>query len=239
MSPEQLTGVISWSHTSMSTYETCPRQYKGKYITKKFPFVQTPEAKWGDDVHNAIEKYSRDGAPLPSNMVQYKPYADAVLARPGEKLYENAFGVRVDQTPCGFFEKLGGKSVVWVRAKIDVINLRRDIGRAEVFDWKTGKRKDDPSQLVLYALLVFIHYPEIHEVRAGYCWLTDPVNRAFTAPVTFKRAQLQSLWDHYMAKYKNLEFSVETDYFPEKPSGLCNGWCEDQDCGFWRPRRAK
>ena len=39
--------VMAQSHTSMSCFETCPRQYEAKYITKEVRFEQGVEAAWG------------------------------------------------------------------------------------------------------------------------------------------------------------------------------------------------
>ena len=42
---------MSQSHTSMTCFETCPRQYEARYVTQEVKFEQGIEAAWGDKVH--------------------------------------------------------------------------------------------------------------------------------------------------------------------------------------------
>lgn len=235
-----MSAIIAVSHSALQCFDTCPRQYEARYVTKECPFVQSAEAKWGDDVHNALERSGRDGVPLPPNMAQYAPHLQALMRRPGDKVFEGNVALDIDGKPCSYFAKTPDKqNLVWMRGKIDVVNLRRDLGRAEVFDWKTGKVKNDPSQLVLYALFVFKHHPEVEEVRAGYSWIAEPVERAFTAPVNFYRRQEQAIERQYRDKYDTIQHATEVGKFPPRPSGLCNGWCPVTSCEYHREGKRK
>lgn len=223
--------VISWSHTSMSTFETCPRQYEAKYVTKEVKFEETEATRWGNEVHQGLEEFVRDGTPLPPNVAIYEKYGRAILARRGEKVIEGAFGLTVDKTPTDFFAK-----DVWVRSKIDVLILRDD-GIAEVFDWKTGKPKLDATQLLLYSLLVLEHYPEINEVRCAYVWLKN--QSPIAAPISYRRVDKDGLWRTFEDKYRLLKSAYDLGVFQPKTSGLCAGWCSVKSCEFWKPPRAK
>lgn len=217
--------TISWSHTSMSTFETCPRQYEAKYVTKEVKFEETDATRWGNEVHTGLEERVRDGTPLPANVAIYEKYARAMLARKGEKVIEGAFGLTVDKTPTDFFAK-----DVWVRSKIDVLILRDD-GIAEVFDWKTGKPKTDATQLLLYSLLVMETYPDVHEVRCAYVWLQN--QSAIGAPVTYLRFNKELLWRTFEEKYRLLKSAYDLGVFQPKPSGLCKQWCAVSRCEFY------
>ena len=189
-------------------------------------------------MHLALERYGRDGTPMPTEFAQYKPYIDALLARPGTKVFEGQFALDINGKVCGYFAKTPDKkNLVWMRAKIDVLNLREDLRRVEVFDWKTGKPKNDPDQLVMYALFVFTMYPWCEEVWAGFSWLKQPLNTAFTSPVVFKRDQLPALLTRYRNKYREIVDAIETGHFPKKQSGLCNGWCGVVKCEYNKPAR--
>ena len=231
--------VLAVSHSSINCYDTCPYQYRAKYVTKEVRFTQSAEAKWGDDVHNALEAYGKSGRPLPTNMLHYKPYIDAVLARPGEKIFEGACAIDIDGNKCSYWEKdATGGNKVWIRAKIDVLNLRFDLRRAEIFDWKTGKTpKDDPEQMMMYAMFVFLFYPDIDEVRTGFSWLKQPLHEAFTTPRTFYRRQLSELMAYFRRKHGDIEHAIEVDAFPKKQSGLCNGWCDVKSCEYSKPKK--
>lgn len=221
--------VISWSYSAMNTFETCPRQYYAKYVTKEVPFVQNAAAKWGDDVHKALEDAIKFGSSLPANMVMYQHMLDAVRLRAGqlqgELIAERPVALSRDLKPMSWFTKRTAKVKVWFRLKVDVtIHCG---AYAELLDWKTGKMKDDPDQLHLYALVAFILHPELEKVNVGYVWLKD---RTITPPTTYTRDMLPAMLDYWVAKYEVLEEAYIRDDFPPKPSGLCHGWCEVTSC---------
>jgi len=213
----------------MSTFETCGVQYEAKYVTKEVKFEETDATRWGNEVHKGLEEFVRDGTPLPSNLKPFAKEAAWMARRPGTKVIEGEFALTIDKKPTGFFDK-----DVWVRSKIDVLILRDD-GVAEVFDWKTGKVKTDTTQLLLYALLIMEHYPEIKEVRCGYVWLAV---HQITAPISYFRNNLYALWMVYEDKYRMLKAAYDRGVFLPKPSGLCRGWCPVTRCEHWKPKRA-
>lgn len=221
--------VISWSYSAMNTFNTCPRQYYAKYVTKEVPFKQNAAAKWGDDVHKALEDAIKYGGSLPSNMAMYQRLLDAVKLRAkkldAELIAERPVALSRDLKPMSWFTKKTAKTPVWFRLKVDVTVLRRTY--AELLDWKTGKMKDDPDQLHLYALVAFILHPELERVNVGYVWLKDGV---ITPPVTYTRDQLPDMLQYWVDKYEVLEEAYVRDDFPPKPSGLCHGWCEVTSC---------
>lgn len=224
-----MTDIITTSHSSASLFDTCPRQYEARYITKDVEFTSGPEADWGNEVHYALEKYIEEGAPLPSNMKMYTKYAEAVAKREGTKLVERAAAVNAQLVPVDFKDKSA-----WWRAKIDVTILRPD-GTIELVDWKTGKTKNDPRQLCLYAALTFSYHPEVDLIRAGYCWLKGD---GLTAPFEYHRRDLPAMWNMFAQQYARIVNAVETNEFKPKPSGLCNGWCPVKHCEYWRPKPA-
>lgn len=93
----------------------------------------------------------------------------------------------------------------------------------------TGRRKPDDQQLQLFALLTFIHYPEVDHVRAAFVWLQTgamDVRR-------YNRAEIPHLWQDILPDVKRLEHAFATDTWVPKPSGLCRGWCPCKSCSFW------
>lgn len=219
--------VMSQSHTSMSCFSTCPRQYEAKYVTKEVKFEQGVEAAWGDLVHKSLESYVRDGVPLPPNVAMYKKWGDAIKLRPGLKILEGAFAIKADLTPCDFFDP-----DAWLRAKIDVTIINED--RADIIDYKTGKQKHDVTQLRRYALLVMLKHPTIHTVRAGFAWLKDDT---LSKPTIYTRSMIEEIMAIERREYDQIEAAYMTGKFQPKPSGLCNGWCPVTRCEFWKPKR--
>lgn len=221
--------VISWSYSAMNTFETCPRQYQAKHVTKEVPFVQNAAAKWGDEVHKALEDAIKLGRPMPSNMLQYKPLLDAVQRRAdklgGKLIAEQQVALTKDLKSVSWFTKKTAPNPVWFRTKIDVTLLLGDY--AEVYDWKTGKKKNDQDQLLLYAMVAFITNPQLKRVKAGFIWLKEG---EIDPPVEYRREQLDEMLAYWENKYEQLEEAWELDDFPPKPSGLCKRWCEVESC---------
>lgn len=211
-----------WSYSHVDTFNTCPRQYEAKYVTKEVKFQETEATRWGNLVHAAAEDFVKFGAIPPSN-IPYTPQFAWVKNRKGTKIAEGDFSVRRDYTPCGFFDH-----DVWCRSKIDVVVLRDD-GIAEVYDWKTGKPKTNRTQLMLYALLVMAKYPEIKEVRTGFIWLREG---QLTAPVGYLRMNMDALWHHWECEYAQLKNARDLGVFTPKPSGLCKKWCDVVACDY-------
>ena len=128
--------LVPISFSKLNTFETCPRQYEAKYVTKTVPYQQTPEAEWGDYVHKSLENYIRYNQPLPANVADYQRFADAILAMRGQAIAERAVAINPYLMETGYFD-----GDVWIRAKIDVTVLRDD--SALVLDWK-GLALDTP-----------------------------------------------------------------------------------------------
>lgn len=221
--------VIPWSYSAMNTFETCPRQYEAKHVTKEVPFVQNEAGKWGDEVHKALENAIKLGRPLPSNMVQYKPFLDAVKRRAeklgGKLIAEQQVAVTRDLKFVSWFTKRTAENPVWFRTKIDATVLCD--GYAEIYDWKTGKKKDDSDQLLLYVLVLFLLYPNIQRVKVGFVWLKEG---EVDPPVEYTRDQLPEILEYWEKKYEVLEEAWVLNDFPPKPSGLCKRWCEVTSC---------
>lgn len=228
--------TIARSHSALKVFETCPFQYEAKYIIKDVKFVQGEAAKWGDYVHNCLERYLRDKVPLPSNVVQYQRYADAVLnlskkfGRMVLSVEENIAFTR-DYESCDWFAKGG---VVWGRCKIDVLAVFPDAGIAFVFDWKTGKYRPDHLQLELYAWVTMWRFPEVNKVRVGDVWLKEG---KVDPPTEYGREDYDALRLRWEARNNDLDNAIDSGIYAKQTSGLCNGWCEVRRCPNWKPKR--
>lgn len=222
--------IFPQSYSSLNVFDTCPRQYEAKYITKEVPYVQSPEAAWGDQVHNQLENYLKAGGQtvLPGNMAMYKPMADWVLNRAaqygGQILAERQSAVDAQHNAVPYKSKAR-----WMGGKIDVTIIYPQSGTAEVFDWKTGKVKNDHTQLQMYAALALADYPEVETVGAGYIWL---MANQISPPVYFQRADYAQHWDTFDHKYARLKDAYTRGVFQPKPGGLCRKYCGVTACEF-------
>lgn len=204
----------AWSYSSLTKFETCPKQYYHVKVAKDV--IETPgdATVWGSEVHKHLENRVKDGTPLPDAINAYEKLAAPIAEKEGEKLVEQQLCVNSALQPTGWFA-----DDAWCRGVVDVGVLTGK--RGVLLDWKTGKRKPDSTQLKLFAGLAFAHYPQLEVVVTGFVWLKEgAVDRQ-----SFKRAEAPMIWQEFVPRVKRLERAYEESRFPPKPSGLCGKWC--------------
>ena len=214
---------VTWSHSALKDFEGCARRYHEVKVLSKYPFRDTVHTLYGKDVHKAIEDYGKLGTPLPEQFAQFKPTVDALLAKPGRKLFEHEMGVTKDLKPCNFNDPNR-----WVRGIADMLIINDDNLTARVVDWKTGNDKyPDKDQLVLMSLMVFTHFPHIRSVSSALFFIVK-------GTMVKHRMSLddapQAWWD-YRERVAKLEACYANDVWNPTSSPLC-GWCPVKDCSF-------
>ena len=213
---------IAWSYTALTAYETCPRQFYRTRVKKDIVSEMGEEAKWGDMVHKKLEARLKDGTPLPPELQKYEQLVARIAAAPGETLTEHKLCINSKFEFVSWFDKQA-----WCRGIIDVLLIRGD--RAYALDWKTGKRKAGSKQLKLFALLVFLHHPEIQSVKTGFVWLKEGASDH--EPYT--RGQGAELWQEFVGDLARYNAAFKQDMWIPRKSGLCRGWCPVTGCEFW------
>ena len=175
------------------------------------------------DAHG-LETYLEAGGQeeLPDRFKQYKAYLDKHLAIPGTLLAEQEYAINKALEPTGFYAP-----DVWGRGIIDVLILNGAF--AKVFDHKTGKRKKDMQQLIIFALLVFYHHPEVTEVDTAFEWVATNERDE----ETFKRYEIPKMWAEILPKLQKYASYFHQGIFPPKPSGLCRAHCPVNTCEYW------
>lgn len=238
--------IPAWSHSTLQAFETCPRQYLEIRILKHFEDTKNTAALWGDEFHKVAEQfigstcakltgcdaatrellYPQVKATLPPGMEGYEQHFRAMCLRPGRTLVEQKLGLSKSVSPCGFFDK-----TIWSRGIIDVLNVQDDV--ANVDDWKTGKRKSDPQQLVIFALMTFAHYAQVNTVHTAYHWIQEGFGPQAQTRQTFTRDQIPALWADLVPKLDRYMRAFKDGIFPPKPSGLCRKFCAVSSCEYW------
>ena len=224
--------IFPQSHSSLSVFETCPRQYEAKYITKEVKFQQNAAAAWGDRAHLALEAYvlSSGATPMPPEMVSYQKYGDWVLNRAAKKggriLVERKAAVTRDRRSTAYGAK--GADRAWIQGKIDITLLYEAIREAEVFDWKSNEKvKNDITQLKLYNGFALSDFANVDVVRSGYVWLKHD---QISPPLVSSRDELPGIWGVFDHKYNQLRDAYVRGVFPPRPNGLCKAWCDVLSC---------
>jgi len=254
---------LAWSHSALNDYLTCPKQFFHKRVAKDCREEQGEAALWGDRVHKFFEMrinamtgrideamavlseltgeevavYAADPAKLQLAMKalseEFKIYTRflkplAALPATTQLFAEREYAINRSLQPCEWF----GEGV-WCRGIIDVLTL--DGTHANALDWKTGKRKPNSKQLKLFALLVFIHHPEVMTCDTEFVWLaTNEKDEA-----SFHRRQEAELWQEFLPELSQYQRAFKLEQWPPKPSGLCHGWCPVTGCEYWKPKRVK
>ena len=214
---------VTWSHSALKDFEGCAKRYHEVKVLKRFPFTDTKHTIYGKDVHKAIEDYGRDGTPMPPEFAQFLPVVDALLAKPGRKLFEHEMALTKDLQPCAF-----NASNRWVRGIADLRIVDDDNLTARVVDWKTGNDKyPDRDQLTLMSLMVFAQFPHIRSVSSALLFIVKG------SMVKHKMAldDIDAAWWDYRERVAKLEAAQEYDVWNPSQSPLC-GWCPVRDCTF-------
>ena len=71
--------------------------------------------------------------------------------------------------------------------------------------------------LELFAMQVFMHYPEVDTVKTCFVWLKETKMDS----ETFTRSQLPDITSKLLKRVVRIEKSLESENWPAKPSGLC------------------
>ena len=223
-----MTRPLPWSHSSLSGFDTCPRQYEEIKVLRNFQDQKNPASIWGDEFHTAAENYIADrvaGRPavLGANMAQYQLYLEKFVERPGKTLVEQEYGLNAGLQPCNF---LGDD--VWMRGVIDVLNIQDAVARVD--DHKTGKRKKDPQQLIIFALLTFYHHPQVMCCHTNFHWVA--LGGATDGEIYY-RHDIGWMWDTLIPKLKDYRNAFHRGVFPPRPSGLCKKHCAVDTCEYF------
>lgn len=212
--------IPPWSYTALSCFENCPKQYYHRYILKeKEP--ESEQMRHGVLVHRALEERVRDGVPIPQAYARFEPLAARVALTKGAPRVtvevEKPFGVDETLAVCDFFSPK-----VWGRGKVDVVICKENT--ATILDWKTGKKRDNDSQLKIFAAFIFNAHPSVEVVYAANIWLEHggPGQR-------FEYRDSHALWAEIVRRVNRIVTAAEKEAFDPKPSGLC-AYCPVTSC---------
>lgn len=218
----------AWSHSTLDTFESCPKQYHETKILKRWPFETTQQMQWGKDVHKQFENYLLHDTPLHADNMMHKDFLDEFKAQPGVLAGEERLALDTKLRECAYF----GPDV-WYRGQVDA--RKRTATYSHILDHKTGKVKNDFTQLKGFAMWEFLTQPQIQEVKVEFYW----TQIRGTSGEEYSRDQLPELIGHFLPKLHRWADAHRTNTWIPKQSGLCKGWCPVTTCEFWTPKRAR
>lgn len=218
--------MVKWSFSGLKDFINCPRQYHEVKVLRKFAKEPTEQMLYGTAVHAALEDYVRDGTPLAKNYERFKPMLDVLMELPGTRYAEHKMALTKDREPCGF-----DAEDYWVRGIADLMII--DGSDALILDYKTGSaRYPDLRQMKLMALMVFIHFPQVTNIRAGLVF----VMHGNIVSEDYSRDMIESMWDVFLPTLTRLEAAHESGAWSPNPTPLC-GWCPVDTCEFHQRKR--
>jgi len=208
----------AWSHTALSNFENCPKQYAETtiYNKAKYPFIDTKETIWGREVHKKFENYILHHTPLTPDLA----------------MHQERIALDTHMRQCAYFAK---NVMVWYRGQVDARKRDNARGFSHILDHKTGKVKNDFTQLKGFAMWEFLTQPQIHTTKVEFYWTQT---KALVGE-TYHREQLPEIISFFAEKLHRWADAHIDEVFPAKKSGLCAGWCAVTDCEFWSPRRQR
>jgi len=179
--------------------------------------------EWGDYVHKSLEKRGREGIALPEDMKAFEKYAlviDDMCKMEGlEITFEQQMAIDIDCRETPYFGE-----AVHGRGKLDVKMVKGAM--AYIMDWKTGKKREDPLELKLQAVLLKARHPQVRRIVGRYIWLKDD---ALGQPYELGNVGETQVWiDATLAQAEN---SLKTNSWAKRPSPLC-GWCDVKTCEY-------
>ena len=212
---------LTHSFSSIKMYENCPKRYYHQRITKEVQDTGSDATIYGERVHEALEHRLDKKVELPSESKAYEPLCKSIEGLGGTLQVEQKLTLSENLTPTTWWEK-----DAWLRSILDVLIIFED--EAIVMDWKTGKRRPDFSQLEMFALQVFSHYPNIKKVKSTFVWLKDLSLDSHT----YNRLDADDLWVKLLSKTERINQSLINNNWPPKPSGLCRFCPAKNICEF-------
>jgi hypothetical protein len=225
--------LMPLSFSRLSTFEQCEAKFDYLYVSKKVKDTGGEATQYGERVHAVLEAIGqgREVGTDPESQdtrERWGVLVDKILAQPGEKYFEYQMAVNRELQPVDWFA-----GDVWLRSIADVLIVNGET--AYCCDYKTGKVKDNPSQLQLFAAMVMWHFPQVQKVKTSFIWLAHND----TTNATYERRFLSALWGALEPRFVKVQDTVDVDVFTPKPSALC-GWCPAQEiCPDARPRRKR
>ncbi len=221
---------FSWSFTALVNYEGCPARYAAERFYCTTVWEDTPQIIHGNRVHLAAEQYLKK-IPIsnPEALPEVQPYARLI----GESDYLN-LNVELEIALDENLKKTTwfGKNA-WFRGKLDVVVTKHPF-TAIIYDWKTGKFKDNPDQLKIFAAALAQVRPGIETFVPKFIW-TKTREVSGLGPNNdgvITRDEIPGIWAGVLGRVARMQEAWDTETFPARPSFLCKwstGQCHQYD----------
>lgn len=221
-----MTQPTAWSYSRIDSSETCARKYWHLNVAKDLKEPENSYQVEGKETHDAFKNFLKSGTALPLHLRHHGAVLDKINGLPvTDKLVEQQIALDSSWLPTDWFSK-----TAWVRVISDLTQLNGRV--ATVWDWKTGKQKDDFTQLKLNAAVTMHLAPEVDAVTMAYYW-TKSKN---ITKDKLTREQLPEFWGGMLARVAVFQARYDNLDFPPRPNPFCRG-CVVRSCEYWQPKK--
>lgn len=220
---------FTWSYSALMNYELCGKKYYHLNVAERGhpDRVVDADSSFAEDgkvVHDAMRHRVCNSKPLPLPMRHFERLAAPFANAQGEKHGEMKLALTRNFEPCDYFAP-----DVWVRVVIDLAIIRGRIGI--VVDWKTGKVKDDFTQMGLNAAVLARWMPELDLFRTSYVWLQS----GKLSPRVYSKEDITGVWNDLLPRVAKMEKDRAMLNLPARENKLC-GWCPVHQCPHYKAR---
>lgn len=209
--------ITAWSYSRLACYETCPRQFRYRYVDK-LPEPKSPAMDRGILIHEALEAYVKAKAPvkLPPGFHHLKPELN--LLRKAGAIAERELAFDRDWRPMSWFDRN-----VYVRIKIDV-SVSVGHRRRKTIDYKTGQAKPEKhtEQLELYAVAEYYATPVQPEAVETGVWYVDHHSQPLMLGITSGQREFLRLRQAWETRANRL--LTDRKFVPRPIPSRCK-WC--------------
>ena len=211
---------FTWSPSKVMTFDTCPMKFAAESYYKTVPYEESEQSIWGTLVHRQAELFML-GEPIENESAWQivKPYCELLARVPGQRLVEYKIALDSQWKPCEWDDGTA-------RMILDLGIISPDGKTLKGFDWKTGKMKDDQTQMRIYAYALAILFPEVQTFDMKYIWLKDKATTGFK----IERKEILPIAQDVRAKVAKMKDCWDREDFRMKKNGLCRSWCGAMDC---------
>jgi len=209
------------SYSFYNQFENCPHKAFQLYVAKAIPYVETPEMKWGNDVHSAVENRIKRGSPLPDTM-RAAEQAAAEFHKMATMLpffTEYQLAMTDKGQPCDYWA-----DNVFFRGKLDFVLMNTARSFAWMVDWKTGNVREDAFELETGALLLQVNWPDLAEIKGEYFWMKTGQNG-----LRYTIKDFSAIWVRLHNLRAEAESYLRAGEWPKRKTPLC-GWCDVTSC---------
>jgi CRISPR/Cas system-associated exonuclease Cas4 (RecB family) len=200
---------MTYSYSSIKTYEQCPQKFKFGRIDK-LPEPSGEAAERGKALHSAIEANIKgETNVLPIEIEHIRSSINELKTM--NAVPEKQFAIDIDWKPVTFFSKKAR-----FRGVIDIYAKNND--KAIVLDWKSGKVRDYSDQVRTYAAVSFAIDEELQAIKPIIAFIDQKKEVEYPSIPREVYPSLRAEIERRMSKIDN-----DTVYAPN-PGILCK-WC--------------